>query len=235
MTPNELRALADALDGCNPYRDSSAVYSVAAYLRAQADAQPVAWLRPENRVEEECTARTRISIGERCPPIGTWRPLYTHPAPAASQGDASRMINALQSIRAHVADDPSALAAAIVATCDNALNAAPQAEPIDPHMIVTDDRFPDEQAELKRQPVSEATALIEWPESAKWKNRAAPEGIEHSCMGEPKREPLTVLRILEIEDDANRKWRDNGRIVEYAVVFARMIESDHGIGGSDDE
>jgi len=90
MTPDELRALADALDGCNPYRDSSAVYSVAAYLRAQADAQPVAWLRPENRVEEECTARTRISIGERCPPIGTWRPLYTRPAPSAPQAEPKR-------------------------------------------------------------------------------------------------------------------------------------------------
>ena len=51
---------------------------------------------------------------------------------------------------------------------------------------------------------------------------------------EPKREPLTALRILEIEDEATRKWRDNGRIVEYAVVFARMIESAHGIGGKDD-
>lgn len=32
------------------------------------------------------------------------------------------------------------------------LSAAPQADPIDPHMIVADDRFPDEQAEPKREP-----------------------------------------------------------------------------------
>lgn len=76
--------------------------------------------------------------------------------------------------------------------------AAPQAEPIDPHMIVAEDRFPDEQAE-------------------------------------PKREPLTVSRILDIEADAIRQWRDNGRIIEFTVVFARMIERTHGIGGDDAE
>lgn len=52
---------------------------------------------------------------------------------------------------------------------------------------------------------------------------------------EPKREPLTARRILEIEDDAIRQWRDNGMIDDPAVVFARMIERAHGIGGSDAE
>ena len=33
--------------------------------------------------------------------------------------------------------------------------AAPQAEPIDPHMIVADDRFPDVPAEPKREPLSD--------------------------------------------------------------------------------
>jgi hypothetical protein len=33
--------------------------------------------------------------------------------------------------------------------------AAPQAEPIDPHMSVADDRFPDEQAEPKRGPLTD--------------------------------------------------------------------------------
>ena len=33
--------------------------------------------------------------------------------------------------------------------------AVPQAEPIDPHMIVADDRFPDAQAEPKRKPLSD--------------------------------------------------------------------------------
>lgn len=45
MTPDQLRALADALDGCTPYRDSASVYQAAAYLRACADAQPVAWIK----------------------------------------------------------------------------------------------------------------------------------------------------------------------------------------------
>lgn len=99
MTNDELRALADEMQsnidevriilrGKITVEDKAwfAMHDKAIdYLRACADVQPVAWLRPENRVEEECTARTRISIGERCPPIGTWRPLYTHPAPAAPQ------------------------------------------------------------------------------------------------------------------------------------------------------
>ena len=55
------------------------------------------------------------------------------------------------------------------------------------------------------------------------------------AQAEPKREPLTVRRILEIEDDANRKWRENGRLVEYAVVLARMVERELGIGDSDAE
>ena len=50
-----------------------------------------------------------------------------------------------------------------------------------------------------------------------------------------KREPLTVSRILDIEADAIRQWRDNGRIIEFTVVFARMIERTHGIGGDDAE
>ena len=100
MDANELRALADALDDCDPpYYESSpqinrsldaCIAKAADYLRAQADAQPVAWLRPENRVEEECTARTRISIGKICPPIGTWQPLYAHPAPAVPQAEPKR-------------------------------------------------------------------------------------------------------------------------------------------------
>ncbi|MCL4822610.1 MAG: hypothetical protein KJZ57_00200 [Anaerolineales bacterium] len=87
MKERELRALADALSSGTHYVESPELHETmmraAAYMRACAEAKPVAWLRPENRVEEECTARTRISIGERCPPIGTWRPLYTHPAPVA--------------------------------------------------------------------------------------------------------------------------------------------------------
>jgi len=110
MDANELRALADALDDCDPpYYESSpqinrsldaCIAKAAAYLRAQADAQPVAWLRPENRVEEECTARTRISIGKICPPIGTWQPLYAHPAPAVPQAEPKRKDQSLRDLLA---------------------------------------------------------------------------------------------------------------------------------------
>lgn len=43
--------------------------------------EPVAWMRPDNRVREESTAGTQFSRGPNRPPIGTWIPLYTHPAP----------------------------------------------------------------------------------------------------------------------------------------------------------
>lgn len=76
MTPDELRALADALlpMAAAPCFDGIDIERAAAYLRAQADAQPTP--------------------------------------------------------------------------------AAPQVEPIDPHMIVADDRFPDAQAEPKREPLT---------------------------------------------------------------------------------
>lgn len=83
MTPDELRALADALDGCNPYRDSSAVYSVAAYLRAQADAQPVAW-----RYWREGDAESDWGISsfrEGCELAVRVEPLYAAPAPTNAQ------------------------------------------------------------------------------------------------------------------------------------------------------
>ena len=41
MNPHDLRALADAI----VYRDSLAIARAADYLRAQADAQPVAWIK----------------------------------------------------------------------------------------------------------------------------------------------------------------------------------------------
>jgi hypothetical protein len=47
--------------------------------REQPEQEPVAWMRPDNRVAEESTARTQFSRGAVKPPIGTWVPLYTHP------------------------------------------------------------------------------------------------------------------------------------------------------------
>ena len=198
-TTTMIRRLADALSrqrqadehGIYCAVPRQAVDAAIRHLRAQADAQPVAWLYYSKHASQPFTTT--------CPP-NTWGPnadddrktavaLYTHPAPAAPeikergpwtdrhtsvqawiesddfthdvrlyvngdfesndqriayaqeiarrlnaasaapQGDASRMSDALQSIRAHVEHDPSALAAAIVATCDSVLDAAPQAEP----------------------------------------------------------------------------------------------------------
>ncbi len=54
--------------------------AIAALRAALAEEQePVAWMRPDNRVAEESTARTQFSRGAVKPPIGTWVPLYTHP------------------------------------------------------------------------------------------------------------------------------------------------------------
>ncbi len=82
MTNDELRALADAI----VYRDSLAIARAAAYLRAQADAQPVAWMHDGfmstdyERVQHD-EMRNR-SCGFKAKPI---IPLYAHPAPVAPQ------------------------------------------------------------------------------------------------------------------------------------------------------
>ncbi|MFM2007608.1 MAG: hypothetical protein RLZZ09_3263 [Pseudomonadota bacterium] len=52
----------------------------------QPEQEPVAWMRPDNRVSEESTARTQFSRGAVKPPIGTWTPLYTHPPRRAWRG-----------------------------------------------------------------------------------------------------------------------------------------------------
>lgn len=43
MTRTELLALADALEKCNPCRNSASVYQAADFMRQIAEAQPVAW------------------------------------------------------------------------------------------------------------------------------------------------------------------------------------------------
>lgn len=205
MTPDELRALADALHWVQYTADWQTCDRAADYLRAQAEAQPVAEVRPAGAILSEPL------------PLGT--KLYTQPAPAA-----------------------------------------PQAEPIDPHMIAAEDRFPDVPAEQwvtcsqcdgdfdRECPICDGLGKVLATDGEQAEPKPTPasgddlgvyKGMADSYrndaeQAELKREPLTALRILEIEDDASRQWRDNGRIIEYAVVFARMIERAHGIGGSDD-
>lgn len=93
MTPDELRALADALlpMAAAPCFDGIDVERAAAYLRALADAQPVAWIAHNlttghvKWTTDRCRARgwTR-SVNLRV------KPLYAHPAPAAPQAEPKR-------------------------------------------------------------------------------------------------------------------------------------------------
>jgi len=50
--------------------------------RLKAAQEPVAWMRPDNRVAEESSAKIQFSRGATKPPIGTWKPLCTCPQPA---------------------------------------------------------------------------------------------------------------------------------------------------------
>ena len=171
MSPDELRALADALERFS--LGTGKIGKAADYLRACADEKPVGVY-----VHRPAELRYGVEwlVGD---PMPNGTQLFTHPAPTEPQADAQPVawsdgLGSFIAADERVGDDPDILAYRV---------------PLYTHPAPT-----------------------------------APQA-------EPKREPLTALRILEIEDDANRKWRDNGRIIEYAVVFARMIEHAHGISG----
>lgn len=87
MNPDELSALADALSV--PHRDLATVDVIRAadYLRAQADALPVAWI-----ARNLTTGRVKWTT-DRCRARGWTRDanlrvrlLYAHPAPAVPAG-----------------------------------------------------------------------------------------------------------------------------------------------------
>ncbi len=98
MSPDELRALAEALETTG--RPGGICQQAANYLRACADAEPVAW-----RVECRWTDRSKGGDWRKYADYGTERaaassqqvfakpgdiesrivPLFTHPAPAAPQ------------------------------------------------------------------------------------------------------------------------------------------------------
>lgn len=90
MTPDQLRALADALlpMAAAPCFDGIDIERAAAYLRALADAQPVTWIAHNlttghvKWTTDRCRARgwTR-SVNLRV------KPLYAHPAPAVPQAE----------------------------------------------------------------------------------------------------------------------------------------------------
>ena len=221
LSDDELRALADALDPSGKvltHPGESALQRAAAHLRAQADAQPVATLTLLDDMGIQIDFRKSFTLLP-----GQTFFLYTHPAPAAPHGDASRMIDALQSIRAHVEHDPSALAAAIVATCDSVLDAAPQAEPM-----------ADSDADYwlrNRQPILDAIEragfMLMSNASGFWLH---PRGATEA-QAEPKREALTdeqadKLIIKVFGPNADLGWH---------TELVRAVERAHGIGGSDAE
>lgn len=61
--------------------DKADLRTVVSLLEGMAEEKPVAWMRPDNRVREESTIGKQFNRGAQCPPIGTWVPLYLHPAP----------------------------------------------------------------------------------------------------------------------------------------------------------
>ena len=70
----------DAEFGWSP-GEAPRIDNLRAALAQQAEPaqEPVAWMRPDNRVAEESYSRTQFSRGRDKPPIGTWTPLYTAP------------------------------------------------------------------------------------------------------------------------------------------------------------
>ena len=171
MDANELRALADALDDCDPpYYESSpqinrsldaCIAKAADYLRAQADAQPVAVPAGWKWVPVEPTPEMLSAVGMMdgydwhapgCSPDAdhaNWYSAMIAAAPAVPQAEPCIGNNPTCPCQdgdaCHYRDAADGTKGWPV----------PQAEPIDPHMIVADDRFPDAQAEPKRKPLSD--------------------------------------------------------------------------------
>ncbi len=89
MNPNELRALADALHWVQYTADWQTCDRAADYLRAQADAQPVAWRTFDGEGNYDYRAyelnEDYADEWNRRNPnhVGWVEPLYTHPAPTA--------------------------------------------------------------------------------------------------------------------------------------------------------
>jgi len=205
MTPDELRALADALIECGEDAwptPPGPIQRAADYLRAQAEAQPVAWMHDglvstnKERVEHD-EMRNR-SCGFKPKPI---IPLYAAPA-------------------------------------------SPQAEPIDPHMIVAEDRFPDEQAEPPSEEVIEGvedyltdfreqihavTDLTQWATAIAGYVLLVHGRQSTEPQAEPKREPLDDDEIIRLAWQQN-VWTDG--MIEFSfLAFARAVERAHGISG----
>ncbi len=86
MNPDELRALADALEPMAraPRFEDFDVPGFCAWVRACADAEPVAWVQ-SNHLDE---ARRSVFMARLAPTqiYQDYVPLYAHPAPAVPAG-----------------------------------------------------------------------------------------------------------------------------------------------------
>lgn len=136
MTPDDLRALADALDRIARTHamiapaESEMQHRAADYLRACAEAQPVpaGW----KLVSVEPTEAHLASMGMR----------HRHDYGMLDEKFQDSIRCQMRQLYEEAIGEGFFKIAA---------PAVPQAEPIDPHMIVAEDRFPDEQAEPKRE------------------------------------------------------------------------------------
>lgn len=165
MNSDQLRALADALEPMAkaPRFEDFDVPAFCAWVRACADAEPVARIYTDAEMVHRDERWGRVQWIEPESELAEGTLLYTHPAPAAPHHamlDSHRRLveQAIQDTehpsgmsthdgKARI--DASVLRRMLSIIDSRPAPAAPQAESIDPHMIVAEDRFPDEQAAIR--------------------------------------------------------------------------------------
>ena len=220
MTPTELRAPADALlpMAAAPCFDGIDIERAAAYLRAQADAQPVAEVQSAGAILFEPL------------PLGT--KLYTRPAPAVPAGwkpvpvePTPEMLSAVGMMDGYDWHAPGCSPDADHANWYSAMiAAAPAASQAEPH---------------RNQPLRDLLAVIHCDGG----HHTEAVGIEQSIKdalsavyvlkgklaeAEPKREPLmALLELAEQSDDCQRG------ILTTSIV-RELVNEALGIGGSDE-
>ena len=220
MTPDELRALAEKLFVAMSFHDPDsgarkALIETVAYLRAQADAQPVA------KIERVAAGAIALFAPDGGPfnmsqYVGV--ALYAHAAPAVPAGwklmpvePTREMIFAAQQYHEGEAYLPFSLYKAMLA----AAPAVPQAEPRVVASFYTEDAelVGTTHAPIKRVEVEDDGTLHVF--------------IDHWPQAEPKREPLS-------DEWLARKAFLLGIPLWTLTVIVRAVECAHEIGGSDD-
>ena len=257
MTPDELRALADALEPMAraPRFEDFDVPGFCEWVRACADAEPVGYVTANGLRSLRQDDATVLLYAHDYLIRPDHVALYTHPAPAAPQAEQPIDLDAvaMQQMRQAAAEStwmPAEYSGDdwISDVCRWLRDGPPQAEPIDPHMIVADDRFPDEQAEPKRdQPLLDLLAVIHCDgghhteavgieQSIKDAQVAVSELKNSLATGDNdatrtvEREPLSDWRIGELY----RQWLAESETTTIADLM-RSVERAHEIGGSDAE